>query len=182
MSKEKEYIQGKQRNLSNHRPPPLSPTTLHAQFDDHLNLGHDHNHNLPPSSYYTNIAGPSDKKVLAERVQKLRMRKQSLIQQIHEINDEIGCILAIVQDQGNEEKYVRDRWGQPPDVTETRLPHTDFWVNRAKRLSDGSPRRMTVSAPEYFPSEQVLLELARERARKSGSKSSGPQYNKSRSR
>lgn len=148
--------------------PPLSPKSL--SYDDHTHLSPCH----PPPSYYTNqkIPDHSDKKLLQMRLRQLRERKRSLLDQVHECNDEISSILVILQDAKFEEKRLQaQRLSRATSFelskmveNQVSLSHvsseTDFWLDRARRLSS---RRMTASAPEFEPSAHILNEIAQGR-------------------
>ena len=149
--------------------PPVSPKSL--SYDDHTHLSP---YACPPPSYYTNqkIPDHSDKKLLQMRLRQLRERKKSLLDQVHECNDEISSILVILQDAKFEEKRLQSqRLSRATSFelskmveSQVSLSHvsseTDFWLDRARRLSS---RRMTASAPEFEPSAHILNEIAQGR-------------------
>ena len=149
--------------------PPISPKSL--SYDDHDRT---HLSVNPPPSYYTNqkIPDHSDKRLLQMRLKELRERKRSLLDQVHECNDEISSILVILQDAKFEEKRMQSqRLSRATSFelskmveSQVNLSHvsseTDFWLDRARRLSS---RRMTASAPEFEPSAHILNEIAQGR-------------------
>ena len=109
----------------------------------------------------------ADKNLLEQRLETLRQRRAALLEQVHEINEEIKSISQMMQCtifEDNDDK----NGGDVIEEATTRLTHAnsleladlvetqvasevDFYLDNLRRLSLSS-RRMTASAPEYVPS------------------------------
>ena len=112
----------------------------------------------------------SDKKLLSDRLFKLRQRRATLLEQIHELNDEVQRILIIIEPTSFEDEMQEQNTESLED--EVRITRTDssmladlvlddqiavdFYLGRVRRLSS---RRMTASAPEFMPSQHILANI-----------------------